>query len=228
MATKLNIDFNSLLPKVTSGISGVTDILGNTMEAARIADTSGIDNQLSYINNLGRSRFGTYEQLNNEFSGIDSLMPALNYDQIRGMSDGQKVGNVLSSTLTGATTGLSVGGPWGALAGAVVGLGSGIGGVLAGDAKASTEYSRLKNDSKLAQIYAGKRYGAAQENLVNYNHRNEIANVSASGGSIARRQLSMKEFETMVNRRNKVKPKGPVVGIVREMCDGGVRVRIKR
>ena len=120
-----------------AGLSAATGIAGNAMQAAQIGDTSAYENALADYADFGNYNYVNYEQLANDMSQ-NYLAPMPTYEDIRGMSNGEKAGNIVSSTLQGATAGLQIGGPIGAAVGGVAGLlGSGIG-VIAGNRKAQS------------------------------------------------------------------------------------------
>ena len=228
MAETKPINWNNVASKTLAGIEGVTGLASGFMQASRIADTSAQQNIIDRMNNMSQQNYGTFDQLNNAYSYINNLQPDLNLGTIRGMNAGQKAGNILTSAITGASTGLSVGGPWGALGGAIVGLGTGIGGVLAGDNAAESEQRRLQNRLALAQAYSGYKKTSQEEKIADSNYRGEISIASEYGGQIHRRQLTMREFADMTEGKKIPAQKKPIVGVVREMCDGGIRIRIKR
>lgn len=219
-------DFNKIANISTSALSGLSSIIGSSMNSASINDVSMQEDEINSISDIGGSGYSSFDQITDAYNSIDMIQPDLSFDTIRGGSTGERIGNVLSSVASGASAGM-VGTPWGALAGAVVGLGAGIGGWLAGDAKAETERNRLNNDLSVARYKAGLNLESRANNLQNKQFRGEMINSSANGGKITR-QKSLSEFADSVLNKHRTKSYNPNNTIIREMCKGGVRIRIKK
>ena len=207
---------------------GITDILTNSFNMANINDTTAFQNQVDDIGRIGSSNYTSYDQLLSEYGKLSAAPGEFDYDEIRGGSTGERIGGVLSSTLSGATTGLTVGGPWGALAGAVIGLGAGVGGWIAGDYAADIEKQRLELQSKQNARIASMNLNAAGENIRNYDFRAGVARRAADGGKIERKEQSLQDFAARVLKKRNLNDITRRVGFVRQHCDGGTMIRIKR
>jgi hypothetical protein len=209
----------------TAGLSAATGIAGNAMQAAQIGDTSAYENALADYADFGNYNYVNYDQLANDMSQ-NYLAPMPTYEDIRGMSNGEKAGNIVSSTLQGATAGLQIGGPIGAAVGGVAGLlGSGIG-VIAGNRKAQRKQDALEAQATIAQATSNMNFQAAHERIGDYQNRKGVVNAAEKGGQMDRKQ-SITEFAN----RKLGKPKyneQHFPSITRTTVDGGVRVRIRK
>lgn len=210
-----------------AGLNGLTDIIGQSVNMAQIGDTSQMQGQIDSIGQIGDTQYSSYEQLNSDYDRLAGSQMRLDYNDIRGKSNGELVGGVLSSTLSGASAGLTVGGPWGALAGGVVGLGSGIAGVISGNRKAQDEKKRLEQEAQANMYDANRNLQLANENLMEYDFRSGVSNRADRGGKI-KREMSIQAFAERAMRRPRVKEYMPSAGVIRKHCKGGTMVRIKR
>lgn len=207
-------------------LGGATDMLNNAFNMSQIADTSKQQGMINDMDRIGSGSYGSFSQLGSAYDSLNAIQPDLGFDTIRGGSTGQRIGNVFSSTLSGAATGLTVGGPWGALAGAVVGLGSGVGGWLAGDAKARNEQRVLASQASQAQDAATSNLDAAGERLRDRQFRAGVVNSSSLGGKVER--PTVKDFAKRALRRPRQRDFVQSGRVVRQRCDGGTMIRIKR
>ena len=221
--TNRGFDFGSFASKGLSLLSGASDLASNVMNASQIGDTSLYDSQINSLNSLGYSPYSSYEQALGDYSQLGSF--DVESSDIRGMNLGQKIGSVGSAALTGATAG-SAFGPWGTLIGGVVGAGAGLGGVLLGDINAEREAARLSNESYLADNDARRRLEDRTENLTQYNFNSGIANMAERGGKI-KKQQSLDEFAARVLKRPRVRYSNNT-GVIRQRCNGGIMIRVKR
>lgn len=208
-------------------LGGLEDIASNALKASHINDTPQYDWQINQLSQIGNRNYNTYDDIAQDYS-LASLTPNVDFNTVRGMSTGQKIGSVATSTITGATTGLSVGGPWGALAGAVVGLGGGLAGVFAGDANARQKVDELNTNAKIAQNRAMKNLSGATERLTDYNFRQAVSNIAKDGGKIERKQMSIEEFAQRALSRPRMREHTVNTGFVREHCKGGTMIRFKK
>ena len=206
---------------------GLGSIATTLLNSTNINDTTQYHNEINRLSRLGAEGYGSYDELFNDYSQLDSFVTP-SFDEIRGMSDGQKVGAVGSSVLTGATTGLTVGGPWGAAAGAAVGLGLGLAGVFSGDQKADIEKQSLFLDGQQAYLDGKRNLDSATEGLLNWNFRNKSSRALAKGGPIERQQESIQEFANRVMKKPKLRQRNPSAGFKRDVVEGGIRIRFKR
>lgn len=211
---------------IVAGLGGITDILNNTFNMAQIADTSGMENQIAEVGQIGNQQYSSFDQLNSDYNRLAASPMNFDYKDIRGKTNGELVGGVLSSTMSGAATGLTVGGPYGALAGAVVGLGSGIGGVIAGNNEAKRKQAQLALDARVASETAQQNLSLANENMMDYNFRAGVSNRAKFGGQI-NREITIQEFAARALRKPKVRASEPR-GFVRQHTEGGTMIRFKR
>ena len=215
---------NAVAGGAIAGLTGVTQLANNAMQAAQINDMSGYRNQLQDYVDYSNYNYNSYDQLSNAMSQ-NYLEPVPSLDDIRGMSTGEKVGTVASSTLQGAQAGMQIGGPIGAAIGGAAGLISAGVGVLTGDKKAQIEQTSLNAQATLAQHDAGLNFAAAHERISDYNTRKGVANAAAKGGAINKKQ-SITSFADRVlgtpKRRNNHSS-----DITRTNVEGGVRIRFR-
>ena len=164
-----------------AGVGGaLTSIIGAGMNNAKIADTSGIENN---IKNVQSQTFegSTNDQLMSNW-GAFNPMDRVSYKDVRGGSNGSRVMSILGAGVSGAGAGATVGGPWGAVAGAVGGIGAGIWGALAGNKKANTKTAKLNAQIAQANQQALNNFGNSVQNVDANNDMNLLANYSAYGG----------------------------------------------
>ena len=166
-----------------AGVGGaLTSIIGAGMNNAKIADTSGIENN---IKNVQSQTFegSTNDQLLSSW-GAFNPMDRVSYKDIRGGSNGSRVMSTLGSAISGASTGATVGGPWGAAIGGAIGLGSSIWGLLSGNKKANAKTAELNAQIAQANQQALNNFGNSVQNVDANNDMNLLANYSAYGGNI--------------------------------------------
>ena len=214
--------------KAIAGLQGLTDILGKSMNLARIDDLSPYKNQLNELDEIGATDYNSFEQLSSGYDQLARLGSNINTNKIKSLSEGEAIGGVLSTTATGAAAGLTVGGPIGAAVGGVIGLGSGLAGVLTGNRKVRDAQNKLNLENAQKTFNAKRNLEAAGEKLMEYNFRNGIANRAEEGGKITRKRISLNDFASRVL-------KTPAAGttqfeghIVRRHGEGGTIIRLKR
>jgi hypothetical protein len=208
-----------------SALSGISNIAGNVSRASQIADTSGIWNQIDDVSRIGAYNYNNFAQLANDYDNANFNVD-IDYDDIRGMSTGAKIGNVGGSVASGAISGFQAGGLWGGIIGAAAGLGAGLGGVFAGDHRARIEENALKGQAVAAMDMAHQNLDAAHERISENNNRYNMVNAVAKGGQIQRRRQSILEYANKVTR-TPVQREHRTSGIVSMKCNGGVMVRLK-
>lgn len=214
--------------KAIAGMQGITDILGKSMNLARVDDLSQYKNQLNELDEIGLTDYNSFDQLNSGYDQLSRLGSNINTNKIKSLSEGEAIGGVLSTTLTGAAAGLTVGGPIGAAVGGVIGLGSGMAGVLTGNRKVRDAQTKLNLETAQKTFNAKRNLEAAGENLMEYNFRNGISNRAEEGGKITRKRVSLNDFASRVL-------KTPTAGttqfegrIIRRHGEGGTIIRLKR
>lgn len=196
---------------VLNGLAGIAGIASN---AARINDTPWFDNQLAGLQRAGTYGYTDYGQVINEMNNL-SHVNKQNYDDVRGMTKGQKWGSVGTGLATGASAGAAFG-PWGALVGGVIGAaGAGLG-VLKGNKAAEVKVASDNMDLSMANRNAMKNYSAALDGISEKNHIQGMVHPVAYGGPI-KRQMDMNEYKTKVLGNRPVK----------QYCKGGLKVRLK-
>lgn len=211
---------------VIAGLNGLASIGGSAVQASQINDTSGFSNQLDDLSRVGTFGYNNYDEIARDYQRTD-LDQSIDYDDIRGMSLGQKIGNVGTNTLSGAATGMQIAGPWGALAGGVVGAGASLAGILSGDQKARTEEGFLNAKADMASDMALNNLNAAHERLADISDRKGVMNSVAKGGQIDRRQMTLKQFMDSKTRKPAVRSERSFGNITRSYCNGGVKFRIR-
>ena len=219
---------NALIGGGLSALNGGLQLATGAITSARVNDMPQYDWQINQINQAGQGNYYSFDQLAQGYNTIDSIMPDIDFDDIRGMNTGQKIGSVGNLALSGATTGATIGGPWGALVGGVAGLGAGIVGVFAGDAEAERKKRIYENEAMLAQANARTNLNAAHERLTDYQFRSGVAHAVAEGGRIERKKQSLQEFAARALRKPQAREMEPFSGITHSKCKGGTMVRIKR
>ena len=207
---------------IVSGLTGATTLLSNAFKDAQIRDTTMQENQIADLSRAGNYNYNNYDQLANDYAQTNFGGPNINYQDIRGMTTGQKFGSVGTSMLSGAATGLQIGGPWGALAGLAVGGLTGIGGVLAGDSAARTRQESLNIQAQLAGDAAQQNFSAAHERIGDNIHRQNAVNAVAEGGPI-HRMINDTLLKTPKQREYRCGGK-----VQKLYCNGGVKIRIKK
>lgn len=213
---------------IMAGLNGLTQIGTAASSIAGINDTTGYDNQIADIRNIGSTDYNSFDQLASDYTRLGDLQPNINYGDIRGMTTGQKVGNVFSSTLSGAVAGNQIGGPVGAAVGGLVGLGAGAAGWLIGDHRAEQEERRLKQNAVLANQDAELNLDTAGERLKEYKFRSGVSHMAKNGGQIERRQETIQEFAERIKKKPRQRGYGGGGCIVRRHCNGGTMIRFKK
>ena len=214
--------------KAIAGMQGLTDILGKSMNLARIDDLSPYKNQLNELDEIGTNNYNSFEQLNSGYDQLARLGSDINTNKIKSLSEGEAIGGVLSTTLTGAAAGLTVGGPIGAAVGGVIGLGSGMAGVLTGNRKVRDAQTKLNLETAQKTFNARRNLEAAGENLMEYNFRNGISNRAEKGGKITRSRVSLNDFASRVLKSPTASMVQPEGRIIRRHGEGGTIIRLKR
>ena len=138
MAKKLTDKQKSMLGSAATGLSSG---IGLGTSLAQIDDTSG---QEALIEGVGSTQFaGDYDSLMNSFDATNMARTNYTADEIRGFTDAQLAGNILTSTATGALSGATKGGWVGALIEGGSNLIGGTVGALIGNRKAQDKAERL-------------------------------------------------------------------------------------
>jgi hypothetical protein len=173
-------NIGSSLGALTSGLTGVVSAGVNN---AKIKDTSTEEAMIEDVANTQFST-GSFDNLMSEFNSNAMARNNFTRQEVRGVSDGQMVGNTLSGVASGAMSGAQIGGPWGAVAGAVIGLGSGIAGIAIGNKKAREKARELNNNAQLANASYLNSFSNSVENTQNTMFNNSLLNVASYGGPL--------------------------------------------
>ena len=211
--------------KTLAGLNGLTGIVGSTNSLMQLGNVSDQENMISDINQIGRGLV-SYDDISSGYSML-GRQPQFDYDDVRGSTKRERVGNVLSSTTSGAVAGAQIGGLWGGIGGAAVGLGAGLYGLAAGDEAADAKLERNKLNAFIANTNAMSNLNASSEYTTDLMHRQRVANLNSKGGKV-RRMLNAKEFADKVFGRQSHRPVTNSSGMVITKCDGGTMIRIKR
>ena len=152
-------------------------------ENASVKDMSG---QKALIEDAGNTQFSTddYDSLMNQWNNINWQSADYRAKDLKGVSTGQQIGNVINSTASGAATGAKIRGPWGAVAGAIAGAGTSIGGIFAGKGKAKRLADSLNAMATLANSDNIEQYNRAMMMANNNIYDNLYGNFAAYGGNL--------------------------------------------
>ena len=165
-------------------IGGTLGTFANSFkENASVKDMSG---QKALIEDAGNTQFSTddYDSLMNQWNNINWQSANYRAKDLKGISTGQQIGNVINSTASGAATGAKIGGPWGAVAGAIAGAGTSIGGIFAGKGKAKRLADSLNAMATLANSDNIEQYNMAMMMANNNIYDNLYGNFAAYGGNL--------------------------------------------
>lgn len=212
---------------VITGLGAAAGIANTSVDLASIADTQQYQNQIDDLGRIGNLNYNSYDQLLMDYNRLSDNQPNFSYEDIRGKTDWEKAGGVLSAGLTGASAGMTIGGPLGAAIGGLAGLGAGAIGWIQGDNQAKARQALLNTNAQIANDTAQMNLQAAGERLNNNQHRYQMQNVVAKGGPI-RRQETIREFAARALRKPRAIGGEPSPKITRQYCNGGVKIRIKR
>lgn len=209
-----------------TGLTGAMTVLSDADKSARIRDTTTQEGIISDLSRAGNYNYNNYDQLANDYAQT-SFNPQFGYQDIRGMTTGQKVGSVATSALSGAATGLQIGGLWGGLIGLIGGGAIGGAGVVAGDTSAQVKQNQLNLQANLASEAAQQNFAAAHERIGDNIHRQNAVNAVARGGKIQRQTL--KEYaDSVLSSGPKMREHNTRhYDIKKSMTEGGLSVRIK-
>ena len=227
-----NPTMNSLVSSTSAAIGGIAGLVENYDRGASIQDTESLENQIQAYGNIGRGTYNDYDQLASDFGQLD-LTPDIDEDEIRGLTTGQKWGNLASGTATGLSAGAAVGS-------IIPGIGTGIGAavgagigaitsglsILAGDEEARRQKEYLEDLKSVASQKATINLGLAHEDIRERQNREGIYNLSAQGGQI-KRMSSLQEFADTVLGSSKKNDVSHSARIIRSKCKGGTMVRVK-
>ena len=170
---------SKMMPYLGAGLgvlSGVSTIINNS----RINDVSAYED---LYKDYGNEEYtGDFNQLiqqrrNSYVENVPS------WEQIRGMTAGDKAGSAIMSGAEGALAGLGFG-PWGALAGGLFGLFASIFGSSLGDSAATKARNNLKRDREDALAKNQQQFLTGVHNAEQQVNYNALSNIAALGGPL--------------------------------------------
>ena len=198
---KSGFDASNFIGKAGNVVSGVTSIIDSSLKNAKIADTTGIENNIEDFRNTDFSEATDSNSLINAYNNLNFLKDDYSWKDVRGISNSELFGNTLSAVGSGAMAGASVGGPWGAVAGAAIGLGGSLAGIFTGKNKAKRKARFLNQASKVANNTAIDNYDFQVDDVMQDNARNAMKYAyAAEGGPINIKKKNRGKFTESANR----------------------------
>ena len=198
---KSGFDVSNFIGKAGNVVSGVTSIIDSSLKNAKIADTTGIENDIKDFRNTDFSEATDSNSLINAYNNLNFLKDDYSWKDVRGVSNSELFGNTLSAEGSGAMAGASVGGPWGAVAGAAIGLGGSLAGIFTGKNKAKRKARFLNQASKVANNTAIDNYDFQVDEVMQDNARNAMKYAyAAEGGPINIKKKNRGKFTESANR----------------------------
>ena len=198
---KSGFDVSNFIGKAGNVVSGVTSIIDSSLKNAKIADTTGIENDIKDFRNTDFSEATDSNSLINAYNNLNFLKDDYSWKDVRGVSNSELFGNTLSAVGSGAMAGASVGGPWGAVAGAAIGLGGSLAGIFTGKNKAKRKARFLNQASKVANNTAVDNYDFQVDEVMQDNARNAMKYAyAAEGGPINIKKKNRGKFTESANR----------------------------
>ena len=198
---KSGFDAFNFIGKAGNVVSGVTSIIDSSLKNAKIADTTGIENDIKDFRNTDFSEATDSNSLINAYNNLNFLKDDYSWKDVRGVSNSELFGNTLSAVGSGAMAGASVGGPWGAVAGAAIGLGGSLAGIFTGKNKAKRKARFLNQVSKVANNTAIDNYDFQVDEVMQDNARNAMKYAyAAEGGPINIKKKNRGKFTESANR----------------------------
>ena len=198
---KSGFDVSNFIGKAGNVVSGVTSIIDSSLKNAKIADTTGIENNIEDFRNNDFSEATDSNSLINAYNNLNFLKDDYSWKDVRGLSNSELFGNTLSAVGSGAMAGASVGGPWGAVAGAAVGLGGSLAGIFTGKNKAKRKARFLNQAAEAANNTAIDNYDFQVNNVMQDNARNAMQYAyAAEGGPINIKKKNRGKFTESANR----------------------------
>ena len=198
---KSGFDASDFIGKAGNVVSGVTSIIDSSLKNAKIADTTGIENDIKDFRNTDFSEATDSNSLINAYNNLNFLKDDYSWKDVRGVSNSELFGNTLSAVGSGAMAGASVGGPWGAVAGAAIGLGGSLAGIFTGKNKAKRKARFLNQASKVANNTAIDNYDFQVDDVMQDNARNAMKYAyAAEGGPINIKKKNRGKFTESANR----------------------------
>ena len=212
---------------IMAGLSGAADIINNASNLSQIANTDTLQDQIDAVAEIGNTDYNSFDQLYSDYDRLAASPLRVDYQDVRGKTDGELIGGVASSALSGAATGFTVGGPVGAAIGGAIGLGAGVGGGLVGNTNARNKKAQLELNADIANQQAQRNLSLANEDMMEYDFRSGVSHRADQGGRIQRRERSIQDFAARALRKPRMR-EDYVSPISVKHSQGGTIVRIKR
>lgn len=198
---KFGFDASDFIGKAGNVVSGVTSIIDSSLKNAKIADTTGIENNIKDFRETDFSEATDSNSLINAYNNLNFLKDDYSWKDVRGVSNSELFGNTLSAVGSGAMAGASVGGPWGAVAGAAIGLGGSLAGIFTGKNKAKRKARFLNQAAEAANNTAIDNYDFQVDDVMQNNARNAMKYAyAAEGGPINIKKKNIGKFTESANR----------------------------
>lgn len=198
---KSGFDASNFIGKAGNVVSGVTSIIDSSLQNAKIADTTGIENNIKDFRETDFSEATDSNSLINAYNNLNFLKDDYSWKDVRGVSNSELFGNTLSAVGSGAMAGASVGGPWGAVAGAAIGLGGSLAGIFTGKNKAKRKARFLNQAAEAANNIAIDNYDFQVDDVMQDNARNAMKYAyAAEGGPINIKKKNIGKFTESANR----------------------------
>lgn len=212
---------------VTAGLGLASSALSGIQSATQLADTSEQEAAIDELGSVGTGNYDNAASISDEYQRLGN-QPDINYDDVRGMTEGQRWKSIGSSALSGFSTGMQLtGNP---LAAAAIGVGMGAvqgAATLVGDQMAETKTQTLQNDLERVNNFANDNLQAATSSLQQRQAREGRVNAVAFGGQISRERSKIKAYaDSIFSHRNRNSSHS--ANVKRLYVDGGVVVRIRR
>lgn len=194
-------DFSNFMGKAGNVVSGVTSIIDSSLKNAQIADTTGIESDIKDLRDTDFSEATNSDSLIDAYNNLNFLKDDYSWRDVRGVSNGELVGNTLSAVGSGAMAGASVGGPYGAIAGAAIGLGGSLAGIFTGKNKARKKARFLNQAAEAANNMAIDNYDFQVNDVMQNNARNAMQYAyAAEGGPINIKKKNRGKFTESASR----------------------------
>lgn len=218
---------NAALGAGLTALGGATQIYDIANNISQVRDISGHKTLLDEYGRIGANNYSSQEDIDAEWERLNNIV-SITKEDLRGATKGQKWGSVGSAALAGAAAGTAINPGIGTAVGAGLGaIAAGVG-VLTGDRANDRNYRYLSLYDDVSHESAQLNLNAAQENYNENLYRQRAVNIGANGGPMPKKLPSMGDFANKVLSQRSATPNGRRNTIVRQKCDGGMLIRIKR
>lgn len=194
-------DISNFMGQAGNVVGGITSIIDSSLKNAQIADTTGIESDIKDLRDTDFSEATNSDSLIDAYNNLNFLKDDYSWRDVRGVSNGELVGNTLSAVGSGAMAGASVGGPYGAIAGAAIGLGGSLAGIFTGKNKARKKARFLNQAAEAANNMAIDNYDFQVNDVMQNNARNAMQYAyAAEGGPINIKKKNRGKFTESASR----------------------------